>query len=223
MRDSRSLGASNDANDANPTEFAVESTLRDFRTCYRRGLVKDAAQAGRVAFVLRVAADGRVENVDQSGACELSAASLACMRGVASQLRFAPPAAGSDTVVIPAVFTSRDGVPRASPEGASRDSAGGATGASAIYLAVETLRPAFHQCEKTARSGNTAARATGRFVLMLDARGVVTSTHVEGQSGDESLLACASRALASLTFPRPANGGGVVVARLNFNPRQGGR
>lgn len=98
-----------------PTERAIADTLRDFRDCYRKGLVRDPTQDGHVAVVVRVGPEGRVAEVEDYGACEISSASIACMKAAAAKLRFERPPGGSDTIIIPAVFTSRDGVRRAEP------------------------------------------------------------------------------------------------------------
>jgi hypothetical protein len=95
--------------DRTPTELAIEATHRDFRACYRRGLVHDPVQDGRVAVVLRIGADGKVARVEEYAACEISVESISCMKAAAARLRFPPPSGGSDTVLIPAVFTSRVG------------------------------------------------------------------------------------------------------------------
>jgi hypothetical protein len=198
------------------TEIAVEATHREFRSCYRRGLVHHPMEDGRVAIVLRVGRDGRVARVESYAACELAAESIACMYGVAQKLRFPPPAEGAETVTIPAVFTSRDGVRRtvATPNDAYT---------AAAYVTLEAARPAFHACEQRARRDGRSVFATGTFALALDANGRVQRAHVDPWSGDQPLLTCAARALETLTFVAPRGGKATVITRLNFNPRQGGR
>jgi hypothetical protein len=202
--------------DRTNTEQAVEATLREFRSCYRRGLVRDPIQAGRVAIVLRIGANGRVEKVEEYAACELAPEAIACMKGVASRLRFLPPPNGSDTVTIPAVFTSRDGISRASA------TANDAYTARA-YVTIETGRPAFHACEEQARKELRPVQATGTFTLTLAPDGRVVRAHVDPWSGEQSLLMCAAKALETLKCAPPPAGNGTVIARLNFNPRQGTR
>ena len=202
--------------DRTPTELAVDATHREFRACYRRGLVHDPAQDGRVAVVLRIGPDGRVQRVDEYAACEISVESISCMKAAAARLRFPPPAAGSDTVLIPAVFTSRDGVRRSS--GTAND-----TYAAAAYIVMESARPGFHACEAQARHDLRPVQATGTFTLTLGADGQVLRAHVDPWTGEQSILACAAHELEKLRFTAPPNGNGFVIARLNFNPRQGSR
>lgn len=202
--------------DRTPTELAVEATHRDFRACYRRGLVRDPAQDGRVAVVLRIGPDGRVSRVEEYAACEISVESIACMKAAATRLRFPPPAGGSDTVVIPAVFTSRDGVRRTS--GTNND-----TYAAAAYIVMESARPGLHACEAQARHDLRPVQATGTFTLTLGADGQVLRAHVDPWTGEQPILACAAHELEKLRFAAPPNGNGFVIARLNFNPRQGSR
>ena len=199
-----------------PTEQAIEATHREFRACYRHGLVRDPAQDGRVAIVLRIGADGKVARVEEYAACEISVESIACMKGAAAHLRFPPPAAGSDTVLIPAVFTSRDGVRRTS--GTTNDSY-----TARAYLTMEAARPGLHACEEQARRDLRPMQATGTFTLSLGANGQVSSAHIDPWTGEQSTLACAARELEKLRFAPPPSGKGAVIARLNFNPRQGGR
>ena len=202
--------------DRTPTELAVEATHRDFRSCYRRGLVRHPTQDGRVAIVVRIGSTGRVAKVESYGACELAAESIACMYGVAQRLRFPPPAEGSDTVTIPATFTSRDGVRRTVPTAIDAYTAG-------AYVTLEVARPALHACEEAARREGRQAHSTGTFTLDIGADGRVTKAHVDPWTGDQPLLLCAARAFEAFHFTPPAGGKGTVIARLNFNPRQGGR
>ncbi|MDB4936911.1 MAG: hypothetical protein JWP87_3883, partial [Labilithrix sp.] len=176
----------------------------------------DPAQDGRVAVVLRVGADGRVARVEQYAACEISVESLGCMNAAAARLRFPPPAGGSDTVLIPAVFTSRDGVRRTT--GTANDAY-----TARAYLVMESARPGLHACDERARRDLRPLQATGTFTLTLGPDGKVTKAHVDPWSGEQSILACAAHELEKLRFAAPPNGNGFVIARLNFNPRQGSR
>ncbi len=202
--------------DRTPTELAVEATHREFRACYRRGLVHDPAQDGRVAVVLRIGPDGHVVRVDEYAACEIAVESISCMKAAAAKLRFPPPAGGSDTVLIPAVFTSRDGVRRTAVT--ANDSY-----AAAAYLVMESARPGLHACEQQARRDLRPVQATGTFTLTLGADGQVKRAHVDPWTGEQSILACAAHELEKLRFGAPPSGNGFVIARLNFNPRQGSR
>jgi hypothetical protein len=132
-----------------PTEQAIEATHRDFRSCYRRGLVHDPAQDGRVAIVLRIGSNGHVARVEEYAACEISVESISCMKAAAARLRFPPPPSGSDTVLIPAVFTSRDGVRKTS--GTTNDSY-----TARAYLTMESARPG-GPCRPQARSRSRSA------------------------------------------------------------------
>jgi hypothetical protein len=203
-------------NDYTTTEQAIEATRREFRSCYRHGLVRDPAQDGRVAIVLRIGADGRVARVEEYAACEISVASIACMKGAAARLRFPPPASGSDSVLIPAVFTSRDGVRRTS--GTTNDAY-----TARAYLTMEAARPGLHACEVQARREGRSTEAAGTFTLTLGEGGQVSRAHVDPWSGEQSTLACAARELEKLRFAPPPSGTGTIIARLNFNPRQGSR
>lgn len=203
-------------NDRTPTEQAIDATHRDFRSCYRRGLVHDPAQDGRVAIVLRVGADGRVAKVEEYAACELAVESIECMKSAASRLRFPPPPGGSDTIVIPSVFTSRDGVRKTS--GTVNDSY-----TARAYVTMEAARSGLHACEQQARRDLRPVQATGTFTLTLGKDGKVTRAHVDPWTGEQSILACAASELEKLRFDTPPNGSGFVIARLNFNPRQGSR
>lgn len=198
------------------TEIAVDATHRDFRSCYRQGLVHHPTQDGRVAIVLRIGPDGRVAKVESYAACELAPESISCMYGVAQRLRFPPPSAGAETVTIPATFTSRDGVRRTVPTGNDAYTA-------AAYLTLEMARPSLHTCEEQARRDGRPVQSTGTFTMDIAEDGRVTKAHVDPWTGDQALLLCAARVLEGLRFTPPAGGKGAVIARLNFNPRQGAR
>ena len=203
--------------DRTPTELAVEATHRDFRSCYRQGLVRYPTQDGRVAIILRIDGAGRVAKVESYGACELAPESISCMYSVASRLRFPPPPSGSDTVTIPATFTSRDGVRRTVPTQNDAYTAG-------AYVSLEAARPSLHRCEEAARREGRAPSATGTFTMEIASDGRVMKAHVDPWSGDQQLLMCAARSLEALRFSAPESGArGTVIARLNFNPRQGSR
>lgn len=197
-------------------EEAIQATHRDFRSCFRKSLLRDPAQDGRVAMVLRVGPEGNVARVEEYAACELSAEALACMKQVASRVRFDAPPSGSETITIPVAFTSRDGVRKTV---ATDDDAYTA----AAFLSVESARPSLHVCEEAARSAHAGLEASGTFTLSLAADGRVTRVHVDPWRGEQSLLSCAAAALERVVFQPPPRGKGTVIARINFNPRQGSR
>jgi len=190
---------------------AFSLTHEPFRTCYARGLNLDPTQDGHVAIVLRVGADGRVAKVESYGACEIARDTIQCMHDAAKQVRLAPPQAGSDTVVLPAVF-EQTGAPR--PSSPSSNDAY----TTLAFVAVESLRPAFHSCEESVRREGQAARAKATFALDLDARGRVLHANVAPWEGNQRLLACTATALEHLVFPPPPGGRGSVRARIAFNP-----
>lgn len=202
--------------DRTPTELAIEATHRDFRSCYRKELVRHPTQDGRVAIVVRVGPDGRVAKVESYAACEIGAEAIGCMHEVARRLRFQPPAEGADTITIPATFTSRDGVRRTVPT--SNDAF-----TAAAYLSLEGARLRLHACEEQARHEGRPGTGTGTFAMDIAADGRVTKAHVDPWAGDRALLLCAARALEGVAFSPPTGGKGTIIARLNFNPRQDAR
>lgn len=197
-------------------EEAIAATHRDFRSCFRKSLLRDPAQDGRVAVVLRVGADGTVAQVESYAACELSSEALACMKQVATRLRFDAPTSGAETLTIPVAFTSRDGVRKTV---ASDDDAYTAS----AFLAVESTRPALHACEDAARRAHGAIEASGSFTVSVGSDGRVAHVHVDPWRGERGMLVCAAAALERVAFPPPPGGKGTVLARINFNPRQGSR
>jgi hypothetical protein len=208
--------------DRTPTELAVDATHREFRACYRRGLLHDPSAEGRVAIVLRVGPDGHVVKVEELAACEIGVESIACMKSAAAHLRFPPPPGGSDTVLIPAAFTAREGAKRLSKS--VNDSY-----TARAYITLESARPGLHGCEQQARRELRPVQATGTFTLTLGADGQVSTAHVDPWTGEQSILACAAHELEKLRFAPPppgqngADGAGFVITRLDFNPRQGSR
>lgn len=199
-----------------PTEKAIADTRDAFRACYNHGLIYDPTQDGHVAIVLRVGRDGRVASVESWGACEIASQSIECMRDAAKKLRFHPPASGSDTVTIPAVFTSSGAVRRTSPR--PND-----VYAASAYIAVEEVREDFHACERSARQSGAAVSATATFALDVDAKGKVLHVNIDPWTGDKSLLGCAAAAFGRMAFPPPPGSHGSVLVRLAFNPRAGSK
>lgn len=198
--------------DYTPTEMASEATHHEFRQCYLKGLIRHPTQDGRVAIVLRVDSAGKVAKVESYGACELAPESIECMYGVAKKLRFPPPANGSDTITIPATFTSRDGVRRTVPTPNDAYTAG-------AYVTLDAARGQFHACDLSPNK----VPATGTFALDIAADGKVKKAAVDQWTGDSSVVKCAAHVLEGLPFPAPSGGNSKVIARLNFNPRQGTR
>lgn len=198
------------------TELAVEATHRDFRACYRKGLVHDPTTEGRVAIVIRIGPDGRVARVEEMAGCAISVEAIACMKSAAGRLRFPPPAGGSESVIIPAVFTAREGARKANTTPNDTYTAG-------AYNALESARPGLHACEQAARRDGRMIEATGTFTMTLGADGKVTKAHVDPWTGEQSILMCAAQEMERLKFSSPPSGTGTVIARLNFNPRQGTR
>jgi hypothetical protein len=197
-----------------PTERAIADTRDRFRTCYNHGLIYDPTQDGHVAIVLRVGPDGRVANVESWGACEIVSESIECMRDAARKLRFRPPPGGSDTVTIPAVFTSSAAVRNPNPRASD-------VYAASAYVAVEELRPQLHACEKGAHAAGRPIVASATFNLDVSSKGSVLHSNVDPWSGDKELLACAAAALSGLALPPPAGGRASVLVRLSFNPHGG--
>lgn len=193
------------------TEKAIEDTRLQFRNCYHRGLVRDPTQDGHVAIVLRVAADGTVRKVESWGACNLQREVIQCLRDTAGKLRFAPPASGADTIVMPAVFQPRNG-------SATTASDNDAYTAEA-YVALEGLRAELHVCEENARRGGGDVDAWGVFKMPIDKDGRVTDAAVDPWGGNQEMLQCAAKVLQTLKLPPPAAGKGDVLLRLDFNPR----
>jgi hypothetical protein len=198
------------------TDKAIQETLVPFRSCYRRGLIHDPTQSGHVAIVVRVNAEGKVADVDTYAACELSREVLSCMEDEARSLKFDPPKGGRDSVVIPASFEPRGG-----------RTLGTATDRSAYaaraYLFLENARPALHTCEEVETQNGRPLDATGTFRLEIDGRGHVTKEGVDPWTGNQTLLACAARALEGNVMPIPPTGRAVAFVRLIFDPRRGTR
>jgi hypothetical protein len=199
-----------------PTEKAIADTRDSFRACYNHGLIYDPTQDGHVAIVLRVGRDGRVASVESWGACEIASQSIECMRDAAKKLRFRPPVGGSDTVTIPAVFTSSGTERRTSPR--PND-----VYAASAYIAVEAVRQEFHACERGERQSGGPVSATATFALDLDATGRVLHSNIDPWTGDKNLLACAAGAFGRAPFPPPPGGHGSVLVRVAFNPRAGSK
>lgn len=207
---------------AGPTTAAEETpgarafalTHEPFRRCYARGLTIDPTQDGHVAVVLRVGRDGRVARVESYGACEIARETIGCMQDAARQIRLVPPSAGSDTVILPAVF-AQSGEPRRGQPSVND------TYTTSAFVAVESLRPALHACEQSARQKGASPRAAATFALELDAKGHVLRAHVDPWVGNQELLSCAASAFEKLAFAPPPGGRGSVRARLAFNPGTG--
>ena len=197
------------------TEAAVEDTRAAFRSCYHRGLIHDPTQDGRAAIVLRVGADGRVARTESYGVCELQTDVVQCMRDAASRLRFSPPAAGSDTIVLPVSFAPRAG---SQSETTDNDSY-----TAAAYVAVESLRPELHACEEEARRSGKGVEAWGVFDMKIDKTGHASDANVDPWGGDQDLLSCAVRVMQTLKLAPPAGGRGNVLVRVSFNPRASSR
>ncbi|HEY1954197.1 MAG TPA: AgmX/PglI C-terminal domain-containing protein [Polyangiaceae bacterium] len=205
------LSSSSDRLGRTPTERAIEDTRAQFRSCYNRGLVFDPTQFGHVAVVLRVGPSGRVLKSEAYGACSIQHDVIRCMEDVGKTLRFDPPAAGKDTILIPVVFE-----PRAGPdESATQNDAYTAQ----AYVTLENMRPELHQCESRAHG----VEAWGVFDMKLDEHGNVTSANIDPYNGNQDLLACAAEVMQKMKLPPPQGGKGKVLARITFNPRAGTR
>jgi hypothetical protein len=195
-----------------PTERAIRDTLAPFRTCHQRGLLHDPTQDGHVAVVVRVGADGRVVKSESYGACELSREVVACMVHVGRRLRFEPPAGGSASIILPAVFAPRSGIVRRAP--GSHDEY-----AAAASVSLEDARAGLHDCERRERRAVRSQEAWATFIMEIDAKGHVVRQNIEPWSGNQELLKCASDVLGRIQFPVPESGTATVRSRITFNPR----
>jgi hypothetical protein len=213
--ESEPIGLTPPASDGRtPTEKAIFDTYPDFRRCYQRGLLHDPTQDGHAAIVLRIGGDGKVGAVESYGVCALSSEVVSCMKTYAGKLRFVPPANGSQTVTIPAVFTTRGGRPHEHPSPNDAYTA-------AAYTRIEEARADLHACEQNARASGQELQATAAFLIDLDADGRIAHTHVDNWTGNQQLLACAAHAIERLSFDKPPAGRGSILARISFNPRAG--
>ncbi|WP_394825839.1 tetratricopeptide repeat protein [Pendulispora albinea] len=157
--------------DSAVTERAIEQTLKPFRSCYTRGALHRSAD-GRAAIVARVradGADGKRPVIENYATCGLPIEVVDCMVAETARLQVEPPASGTRTVVIPAVFAPRNGY-----EGAVATAHD--TYAAAAHVTMDEARPALHACEQRFRP---AVQAQGVFALRLDASGRVLSAKVE--------------------------------------------
>ncbi len=195
------------------TDRAINETLVPFRSCYRRGLVHDPTQAGHVAVVARVGADGKVAKVETYGACELSREVLECMTDYAREVKFSPPASGHDSVVIPVSYEPRSG--RLLNPATDRTSY-----ASKAYRFIEAARPGLHACEKSEMAAGRFLDAAGTYRIDIDAKGRVVKEDIDPWNGNQQLLACAAHSLQNTAFPPPPNGRAIVFVRLVFDPRR---
>jgi hypothetical protein len=171
--------------------------------------------ARRAAIVLRVGADGRVARTESYGVCELQTDVVQCMRDAATRLRFPPPTAGSETIVLPVSFAPRAGSQTGSTDNDSYT--------AAAYVAVESLRPELHACEEEARRAGKGVEAWGVFDMKIDKSGHASDANVDPWGGDQDLLSCAVRVMQTLKLAPPAGGRGNVLVRVSFNPRAGSR
>jgi hypothetical protein len=192
---------------------AATATRASFRHCYHHGLMLDPTQDGHVAVVLRVGRTGKVASVETWGACDLAPETLSCMRDEASRLSLVPPAGGSATVTVPAVFTTGDERRRGRNDGY----------AAAAYVAVEAMRPRLHACEEEAKRAHESVFATADMRVHVDGKGRAVSVALDRWTGGRELALCAVQTLRDATFPPPPAGQGLVIVPIAFNPRPGSR
>jgi hypothetical protein len=208
--------------DTDPASEASLATLVDeasnatrgvFRRCYHRGLLLDPTQDGHVAVVLRVGQSGKVAHVETWGACDLAPETLVCMRDEAARLELRPPAGGSATVTVPAVFTS----------GVARRHGPNDGYAAAAYVAVEEMRPRLHYCEEVAARAGKSVFGTATMKVDVDAEGHGVHVAVDPWVGGHEILACAAMVLRDGTYPAPPTGRGRIIVPVAFNPRPGSK
>lgn len=195
------------------TTDALAATHASFRRCYHQGLLYDPTQDGHVGVVLRIDRAGHVASVETWGACDLTPAAILCMRDEAASLHLPPPADGSATVTVPAVFTS----------GAQHVKGANDAYAAGAYVAVESMRPRLHACLDAARRAGSGMSASALLTVDVDAAGKGVHIAVDQWKGSHELLGCAAEVVRDAPFPRPAAAQGRVVVPIVFNPRPGTR
>jgi hypothetical protein len=158
-----------------------------------------------------VGRSGKVAQVETWGACDLAPETLVCMRDEAAHLELRPPAGGSATVTVPAIFTS----------GVARRQGPNDVYAAAAYVAVEELRPRLHNCEEVATRAGKSVFATATMKVDVDAEGHGFHVAVDPWRGGHEILACAAEVLRDARYPSPPAGRGRIIVPVAFNPRPG--
>jgi hypothetical protein len=94
---------------AEPARNATEvvAMQADFRACYRAAVQNHADLAGRVALVLKIAADGHVSDV-KADTTSLPGSAVDCLKRRAALARFEPPKGGSAVITVPVTFVKQE-------------------------------------------------------------------------------------------------------------------
>lgn len=85
----------------------IAAMQADFRACYQASLEHEGSVEGGVKLVIRVAADGRVQDVKADG-LKLPRSTVDCLLKRAALARFEPPKGGSATITVPVTFVKQD-------------------------------------------------------------------------------------------------------------------
>lgn len=190
------------------TSFALDPITAAFRHCRPQGMPRGPAPDARVAVVLRVDRTGRVARVETWAACGMTYAALGCLRSEALNLHLPPPAAGSATVVVPAVYFGD------LPTGAAVDD----SYAAGAAVAIESVQPRLYACMDASRRAGKSVEAQGRFTIDIDRKGKSARVDVDLWRGNGALLLCAGEAVHDAPFPAPPIGWGRVVVTIVFDP-----
>jgi hypothetical protein len=86
----------------------VASLRPKFRTCYNRGLKENEALEGRTTIEVKIAPDGRVFHVRVQEGRMASPSVQKCLLDEIRTARFAPPAGGSASLLIPVTFVQQN-------------------------------------------------------------------------------------------------------------------
>jgi hypothetical protein len=87
----------------------VADMAKDLKRCYDVGRVHDSKMSGSVKLVVAIGATGQVASVTLGKAFGLSLEVLECVADRVQAASFAPPKAGSATLVVPLEFSPENG------------------------------------------------------------------------------------------------------------------
>ncbi len=209
-----------------PQEEASYKLRRKFRRCQLRQLRKDPEIEGRARVDLTLDEQGKPREVSVvATGGHITPPVLDCMKQMATDTQFPPPAQAGDTVTVPVRFRKVEGLPGLERVlKRKREAAEQRAAEQEVKSSLDQLRPGFRACYEKQREKQPNLRGQLGLKIRVGADGSVVQTKAKNFPGSAlpaEVLDCVEALARKAVFDKPKEGSAVLQVPMSFDGEQG--